>query len=89
MQEGLSIKFNHKAPKEIKTEADLKVGQRTESDGSKIHVRGGKIISRQQTHGEKQLLNEYRKAATELTEATARSNQAARAHRKPDAAPTP
>ncbi|MGH9722141.1 MAG: hypothetical protein ACRD8O_18180 [Bryobacteraceae bacterium] len=89
MKEGLSIKFNHKAPKEIKTEDDLKVGVRTEADGSRIHVRGGKIINRQQTHGEKQILNEYRKAATEVTEAIARKHQAVRAHHKPEAAPTP
>ena len=90
MKGGLQIKFNHKAKKEVKTESGIKVGVRTEGDGSKIHVRGGKIISRlQHPRSRKQLLNEYRQAATEVTEAKARKNQAARAHRKPDAAPTP
>jgi hypothetical protein len=89
MKGGLHIKFNHKAKKEVKTESDIKVGVRTEADGSKIHVRGGKIISRMQTKGEKEVLNEYRKAAGEVTEAKARKNQVARAHRKPEGAPTP
>jgi hypothetical protein len=89
MKEGLSIRFNHKAPKQIKTEEDIRVGVRTESDGAKIHVRGGKIISRLQVHGEKQILNAYRQAATEVTEAVARKHQAARAHHKPETAPAP
>lgn len=89
MKGGLHIKFNHKAKREIKTEGDIKVGVRTEADGSRIHVRGGKIIHRTLASGQKQILNEYRQAATEVTEAKARQNQAARAHRKPEAAPTP
>ena len=46
MKEGLAIKFNHKAPKkEIKTENDIRTGQRRDDDGSMISVRGGKVIS--------------------------------------------
>lgn len=102
MKGGLCIKFNDKskflkpAPPEIKSENDIKVGYRTEVDGSKIAVRGGKIVSRWQSSSPKeagakhqtpkQKLNEYRQAAAE---AVARKNKAARVHRKPEGAPTP
>lgn len=102
MKGGLCIKFNDKskflkpATPEIKSENDIKVGYRTEVDGSKIAVRGGKIVSRWQSSYKKeagakhetpkQKLNEYRQAAAE---AVARKHKAARAHRKPAGAPTP
>jgi hypothetical protein len=103
MKGGLSIKFNDKSKflkpggkAEVKTENDIKVGYRTEVDGSKIAVRGGKIVSRWQSSYKKeagakhetpkQKLNEYRQAAAE---AVARKHKAARAHRKPAGAPTP
>jgi hypothetical protein len=103
MKGGLCIKFNDKskflkpsARPEVKTENDIKVGYRTEVDGSKIAVRGGKILSRWESslkkdansrhETPKQKLNEYRQAAAE---AVARKNKAARAHRKPSGAPTP
>jgi len=72
MHEGLSVKFNHKAPpKEIKTESAIKVGVRKKTDGSTVHVRAGKIISRQwadgsrDSHGAERKLNEMRQAAVE------------------------
>ncbi len=103
MKEGLSIKFNDKsrflkpAPKPtIKNENDIKVGHRIEAEGSKIAVRGGKIVSRWESllkkdprsrhETPKQKLNDYRQAAAE---AAARKHKAARAHRKPNGAPTP
>ena len=38
----LSNHFNHKA----KTEGDFKIGVRKKTDGSTVHVRAGKILSR-------------------------------------------
>lgn len=99
MKEGLSIKFNKKAVKVIKCENDIKVGHRVEADGSKIAVRGGKVISRMQVAVTQKnqgidgrlmtpqaKLNEYRTAASE---AVARKHKASRFHRKPAGAPTP
>lgn len=96
MSMKLAVQFNKKS-KVIKTENDIKVGMRTESDGTKIAVRGGKVISRyQQPKAEtkgidglpatpKQKLNQFRQAASE---AVARKHKAARVHRAPSSAPT-
>jgi hypothetical protein len=92
----LSVQFNHKA-KVIKTEDDIKVGMRTEADGSRIAVRAGKIINRwahpetqQRKNGvpntPEKKLNEFRMASAE---AVAKKQRAARAHRKPATARAP
>lgn len=78
MKEGLSIKFNHKSKKEVKTEEGIKVGTRRDSQGNTLFVRGGKIIS--EAKHDKQKLNEFRSAAAE---ATAKQNKAAQEHHKP------
>jgi hypothetical protein len=78
MKEGLSIKFNHKSKKEIKTEDDIKVGTRTDRYGNKMMVRAGKIISH--TTHQKEKLNEFRQAAGE---AAAKKAVASREHHKP------
>jgi hypothetical protein len=72
MADKLSVKFNHKAPpKEVKTESDIKVGVRKKTDGSTIHVRAGKILSRhyadgsRDSHGAERKLNELKQAAVE------------------------
>lgn len=59
----------------IKNENDIKGGHRIEADGSKIAVRGGKIVSRWEAllkkdansrhETPKQKLNDYRQAAAE------------------------
>ena len=92
----LALKFNQKAVKVVKCENDIKVGHRMEADGSKIAVRGGKVISRYQapkTESKgvdgrpatpKAKLNHLRQAASE---AVARKHKAARFHRAPSSAP--
>lgn len=94
----LAIKFNQKAVKVIKCENDIKIGHRIEADGSKIAVRGGKVISRYQSSKTESKgidgrpatqdgkLNQFRQAASE---AIARKQKAARFHRAPSSAPTP
>ena len=93
----LAIKFNQKAVKVVKCENDIKVGHRMEADGTKIAVRGGKVISRY--HAPKTeskgidgrpatqdgKLNQFRQAASE---AIARKHKAARVHRAPSSAPS-
>lgn len=81
MKSGLSIKFNHKAPKEqkeIKSEADIKVGARSDGAGGTMFVRGGKIVSHTKVQTEK--LNEFRRAATE---AAAKKSLASQEYHKP------
>ena len=80
MQSGLSIKFNHKAIKEIKTEDDLKVGKRKRADGSLMWVRGGKVVGETPASMNEVILNELRHAATE---AVAKQNKVAQEHHKP------
>lgn len=95
----LALKFNQKAVKVIKCENDIKVGHRMEADGSKIAVRGGKVLSRwgspvvteskgidgrPATHAVK--LNQFRR---EASEAVARKHKASRFHRAPSSAPAP
>lgn len=81
MQSGLSIKFNHKAKKEVMSEDGLKVGVRRRSDGSLMHVRGGKIVGEsQQPKAETTILNELRQAAAE---AVAKQNKVSQEHHKP------
>lgn len=90
MKDGLSIKFNHKAPKEakeIKTEADIKVGARSDGFGGTMFVRAGKVISHTKAQAEK--LNEFRHAAGE---ASARKAKVSRelntpSHAKPASPP--
>lgn len=68
MKDGLSIKFNHRAPKgvkEIKTEADIKVGARSDGFGGTMFVRAGKIVSHTKVQEAK--LNEFRQAAGEAS----------------------
>lgn len=66
MKEGLSVKFNHKAPpKEIKTESDIKVGVRRKSDGSSMFVRAGKVVSVSENPVTKKRLEEMRQAAVD------------------------
>lgn len=97
MKGGLSIKFNQKA-KVIRCENDIKVGLRMEADGSRIAVRGGKVISRYHAPGEQKRqgidgrpatpvakLNQFRQAASE---AVARKHQASRLHHRPPSAPS-
>jgi hypothetical protein len=95
MSMKLAVHFNEKA-KVVKCENDIKVGMRTEADGSKIAVRGGKVISRYHqpkaetkdmdgrpaTHTVK--LNQFRR---EASDAVARKHKAARFHRAPSSAP--
>lgn len=80
MKGGLQIKFNHKAQKEIKTEADIKVGVRKRADGSVMYVRAGKVVGGEQRRKPEETLNEYRQAAAE---ATAKKNQLAQEHHRP------
>lgn len=97
MKEGLSLKFNKKA-KVIRCENDIKVGHRMESDGTKIAVRGGKVISRYHADRVEKhkgidgrpatpvaKLNQFRLAASE---AVARKHQASRLHHRPPSAPS-
>lgn len=91
MKDGLSIKFNHKAPKEvkeIKTEADIKVGARSDGFGGTMFVRGGKVISHTKAREEK--LNEFRQAAGEASARKAKVSQELNRpdHAKPVSPPT-
>jgi hypothetical protein len=88
MKDGLSIKFNHKAPKEIKTEGDIKAGERPDGYGGIMRVRGGKIIGHTKAHTEK--LNEFRHAAGEASARKAKVSQElnAPAHAKPASPPS-
>jgi hypothetical protein len=66
MKEGLSVKFNHKAPpKEIKTESDIKVGVRRKADGSSMYVRAGKVVSISENPETKRRIEEMRQAAVD------------------------
>jgi len=80
MQSGLSIKFNHKAKKEIKSEDGIKVGVRRRADGSLMYVRAGKVVGESQEPNSKFILNELRQAAAE---AVAKQNKVAQEHHKP------
>lgn len=94
----LTLKFNQKAVKIIKCENDIKVGHRMEADGTKIAVRGGKVISRY--HAAKTetkdmdgrpatqaiKLNQFRR---EASDAVARKHKASRFHRAPSSTPVP
>ena len=49
---SLSSAFNIRAPRYLpKTETEIRVGVRKESDGSTVHVRAGKVISRMWADG--------------------------------------
>lgn len=81
MKDGLSIKFNHRAPKgvkEIKTEADIKVGARSDGYGGTMYVRAGKIVSHSPAKIQAQKLNEFRQAAGEVAAKSARKAQVSR-----------
>lgn len=80
MQSGLSIKFNHKSTKEIKSEDGIKVGVRKRADGSLMHVRAGKVVGESQVPKAEMILNELRQAAAE---AVAKQNKVAQEHHKP------
>lgn len=100
MSMKLAVHFNKKA-KVIKTENDIKVGMRTESDGTKIAVRGGKVISRYQQPKQEskgmdgtpttpqQKLNQFRQAATEYGAVKARKHKASQFHRTSKSTFTP
>lgn len=81
MKDGLAIKFNHRAKKEVKTEDSIKVGVRRRADGSSMFVRGGKIVGvREAWKDHKHTLNDYRQAASD---AAAKKHRLAQEHHKP------
>ena len=87
---SLTSAFNIRAPKfQPKTETEIRVGVRKESDGSTVHVRAGKVISRmwadgsRDSHGAEVKLKDLQQRAVQERERRLEVARMAQAHKRP------